>query len=162
VTVKKTINKNCSIKKGKKVAYDFLSREGEMTVNELGWAMIRTVAEFHGWEPMGTRVPDPAIWPEKFTERAPKSPQGWGGHYDSNDFQEVAGEDSFNMRKALMAGAEAIRNGDHDSDLLELLFPGGIREYVDYFPTLTELKEDIVELIESFTQFSKGTPFLIA
>jgi hypothetical protein len=143
------------------VAFDFLSREGGMTVNELGWAMIRTVAEFHEWEPMGTRVPDPAIWPEKFTEHAPKSPKDWGGHYDSNDFQEVTGEDSFNMTKALMAGAEAIKNGDHDSDLLDLLLPQGIREYVDYIPTLAELKKDIVELIESFIQFSKGAAFLI-
>jgi hypothetical protein len=61
-----------------------------------------------------------------------------------------------------MAGVEAIKNGDHESDLLEMLLPEGIREYVDYMPTLAELKEDIVELIESFTQFSKGAPFLIA
>jgi hypothetical protein len=143
------------------MALDICSPEDSMPLSNFEWAMLRTFAEANGWTPQGTRAPDPSIWPKKFIKQAPKPGQRWDGDYTAAEFQEVSSEDASNMADALRAGIEAIKNGERDSDLMEMFFPEEVREVFREIPAAEEVRDFITKLSERFIYLCEGGPFLI-
>jgi hypothetical protein len=144
------------------MALDICTPEGTLPLSNFNWAMLRTFALANGWEPLGTRAPDPLVWPKEFIEQGPKPGQRWNASdYTAAEFQEVSSEDASNMVDALRAGIEAIKNGDCDPDLMEMFFPEEIREVFGEIPPAEVVRDFITKLSERFIYFVEGGPFLI-
>ena len=82
------------------MGFDLSNYKGqEFRVHYFYFRKILALAEYFGWEPMGTVLGD-----------------GWDGTYVSNDWQQVLEEDAFNLAKALKTAVKALPDESFFSD----------------------------------------------
>ena len=108
------------------------------------WTRLLSLAIFHGWQPMGTRVPS-------MTELHGFDFEDWDGTYLTNDGQIVVTEDALLLSAALEKSLDDIPDFDVDKTFLD---PIQINPF-EYFAG--EKKQDLVD----FIRFCKLGSFLI-
>ena len=82
------------------MGFDLTNYKGqEFRVHYFYFRKILALAEYFGWEPMGTVLSD-----------------DWNGTYVSNDWQHVLEEDAFNLAKALKTAVKALPDESFFSD----------------------------------------------
>ena len=79
--------------------------------NRETWTRILSLAIFHGWQPMGTRVPS-------ITELHGFDFEDWDGTYMTNDGQIVVAEDALLLSRALEKSLDDIPDFDVENDSL--------------------------------------------
>ena len=83
---------------------DLSGKGGYFRWNIDSWRRLLSLAERHGWEPMGTTLPEEIL--------DGMSGEWWGGEYMSNSHQVVHAEDSERMAAALERALPAIPEVD--------------------------------------------------
>ena len=106
------------------MGFDLTNSKGqEFHFNKYNFPRVLTLAEYFGWEPMGTVLSD-----------------DWNGTYVSNDWQHVLEEDAFNLAKALKTAVKALPDESFFSD----------RE-IEEGPSRSDGDYDIIFLIKYFS-----------
>ena len=78
------------------MGFDLTNSKGqEFRFNYFDFPKVLTLAEYFGWEPMGTVLSD-----------------DWNGTYVSNDWQHVLEEDAFNLANALKTAVKRCQMKD--------------------------------------------------
>jgi hypothetical protein len=96
------------------------------------WRGCLGVAFAFGWEPAGTRAPDPQEW-----ENGPvASVENWDGTYFSNAYQEVTDDDARALGLALHRALAALAAGqtltDEQAGALRPITSNELRRLADY------------------------------
>ena len=69
---------------------------GEFSFHTRAWQLVLTLGQWYGWQPAGTRAPDPAYFDD-----APVDPADWDGRYFPPAGQVVTAEDARALADAL-------------------------------------------------------------
>ena len=81
---------------------EILGSDWSFSCSAAFWAECLALAEACGWEPEGTLAP---AWCDQGGDRA------WGGHYHTNDHQEVTDADARTFSAALYRAIDAMLMG---------------------------------------------------
>ena len=103
------------------MGYDLINSKGFFRFNGFVWHRVLILAQYFGWKPMGTVMPEGNAkllfgdWRSN-EESVQEFIKSWEGGYNSNDFQLVVKEDALNLAHALMKAMEVLPDEVNDME----------------------------------------------